>query len=168
MISRTAGSKFYISPVPVNADEYKDITNAAGLLKFEAINDWIEVEEIEDFGEHGDTSEEITFTAVSDGRVRKLKGSRNAGTKAVVVGRDPLDDGQVALDAAERTDFNYAFKIQYKDAPTPGHSNSLEYFVGLVLSRPTNQGAENNVVRKTYNVSINSAIFEAPAAVIGS
>ncbi|KWT70773.1 hypothetical protein APY04_0834 [Hyphomicrobium sulfonivorans] len=168
MISKTAGSKLWISPVPVNPDTYKTMSNAAGVAALEVINDWIQVEEIEDFGEHGDTSEEITFTSVSDGRVRKLKGSRNAGTKAIVVGRDPLDDGQVALDAAEKTDFNYAFKVQYKDAPSPSHTNSIEYFVGLVLSRPVNQGAENNVVRKTYNVSINSPIFEAPASLIGS
>jgi len=35
---------------------------------------------------------------------------------AVVVGRDPLDAGQAALVAAEKTRFNYALKLAYNDA----------------------------------------------------
>lgn len=165
-ISKTAGSKLFISPVSVNPDTYNSATDSAALALFEAINDWIEVEEIEDMGEHGDTAEEITFTSIGDARTRKQKGARNAGTKTIVVGSDPLDDGQVALAAAQATDFNYAFKVVRSDARAINYSNTVEYFIGLVTGEAVNQGAQNNVVKQTFPISLNTKIFRKLSAAI--
>jgi hypothetical protein len=166
-IHRTAGSKFFIGPV-TDPDTIEALTDENAVLAFEEISGWVEVEEIEDLGELGDTAEEITFTALNNRRVRKMKGPRNAGTMAVVVGRDPLDDGQAALVAAERTDFNYAFKVEYNDARTEGHTNSVEYFVGTVLSRPTNLGNVSNVTRRTFNIGVNTAVYEVASELLSS
>ncbi|MEF2073483.1 iron ABC transporter substrate-binding protein [Consotaella aegiceratis] len=166
-INTTAESRFFIGPV-INSDDYLDMTAEDAITAFEAIadNDWTEVEEVEDFGEHGDTSEEVTFTAVKNARVRKLKGPRNAGTKTVVVGRDPLDPGQQDMAAAEGTKFNYAFKTIHADAPDDTYSSSIEYFGGMVMSKAVNQGNVSNVTRRTFAIGVNTAIYEVLPAVI--
>jgi hypothetical protein len=167
-ISKTSGSKLYISPTSVDPNDYNGVTDEAAISLFEGINDWIQVEELEDLGEHGDTAEEITFTSISDARTRKQKGARNAGTKTIVVGADPLDDGQVALAAAQATDFNYAFKIVRNDARSASYTNTVEYFVGLVTGEAVNQGAQNNIVRQTFPISINTKIYRVLSALIAS
>lgn len=167
-IHKTAGSKLYISPTSVDSDTINALSDSDAIDFFETINDWIEVEEVEEFGELGDTSEEITFTAVGNRRVRKLKGPRNAGTQAIIVGRDPLDDGQEAMLAAEGTDFNYAFKIELADARTPSYTDSVLYYAGLVMSRPTNLANVSAVTRRTFNVGINTAVYESSSELVSS
>ena len=164
-IHKTAGAKFYIGPV-IDTDAINAADDAAALAIFEAIpdNQWTEVEEIEDMGEHGDTANAVTFTAVGNRRVRKLKGSKDAGTKNIVVGRDPLDDGQVALVAAEGTDFNYAFKSEHADARTEDYSDSVDYFAGLVMSKSTAQGTVDTVTKRTFPIGINTPVFEVASA----
>lgn len=163
-IHTNADSKLFISPASVNVDTINAMSDSAAVAFFEGINDWIEVEELEDLGELGDTSEAITFTALNNARVRKLKGPRDAGTQTIVVGRDPLDDGQEAFIAAERTKFDFPIKIELADARTAGHSNSVMYYAGMVQGAPTNLGNVSNVVRRTFTVGINTAIFEVSSA----
>lgn len=167
-IAKTAGSKIYISPVAVNPDTYNALSDSAAIDLFEAISDWKEVEEVEDLGEHGDTAEEITFTSIGDARTRKQKGARNAGTKTIVVGVDPLDEGQVALAAAQATDFNYAIKVVRNDARSASYTNTVEYFIGLVTGEAVNQGAQNNIVRQTFPISINTKIYRVLSELISS
>lgn len=161
MIDTTAGTRLFIGPV-VNINSIKAMTDEDAVSFFEAISggDWIEVEEIESFGELGDNSEVATFVSVKDRRVRKLKTTRDAGTMAVVVGRDPLDPGQAALKAAEKLDYNRAFKVLYPDAADDEHTNSIEYFGGLVLSRPTNLAGAADVTKRTFNIGVNTAVYE--------
>src|SRR5690554_510365 len=145
-IHTNAGTRVFISPVPVNVDEINAMSDQDAVALFQAIDDWVEVEEIEDTGEFGDTAEAITFTALNNSRVRKLKGPRDAGTQAIVVGRDPLDDGQEALIAAQRTNFNYAIRQEFADARSPEYTNSEVFYAGLVMGAPTNAGNVSNVV----------------------
>lgn len=168
-IHKTAGSRFFIGPV-IDPDEIGELSDEAAVAYFEAIPDgsWIEVEEIEDLGEHGDTAEAVTFTSISNRRVRKLKGSKDAGTKTVVVGRDPLDDGQVALVEAEATDFDYAFKVEHADARGPSYTDSVDYFGGMVMSKTVNQGQVNTVTRRTHNIGINTAVYEVASEKVSS
>lgn len=167
-IHKTAGTKFHISPTPVDYDAINAMTDEDAIEFFEEISDWIEVEEIEEFGELGDTSEEITFTAVGNRRVRKLKGPRNAGTQTLTVGRDPLDDGQEQLVAAEKTDFNYALRLTLADARTPNHTDSVVYYAGLVMSRPTVLGNVSATTRRTFTVGINTGVYEVASELISS
>jgi hypothetical protein len=168
-IHKTAGARFYIGPV-VNVDTIEAMDEAAALAFFEAIaaEDWTEVEEIESFGDLGDNSDVTTFANVKDRRVRKMKTTRDAGTMAIVCGRDPLDDGQVALIAAEKTDYNYAFKIVYNDARTEDYSPTTEYFGGMVMSRPTNIGGVQDVTKRTFNIGVNTAVIEDATDPTGS
>lgn len=165
-IHTNAGTRVFISPTPVDVDDINGMTDQEAVAFFQAIDDWIEAEEIEDNGEFGDTAEAITFTALNNARVRKLKGPRDAGTQAIVVGRDPLDDGQEAFIAAEGTNFNYAIRQEFADARTPQYSNSEVFYAGLIMGAPTNAGNVSNVVRRTFNVGINTAVYEVSSAPI--
>lgn len=158
-VSTTSGARFYIGPV-VNVDTIQANTHEQNVTLFEAIanEDWTEVEEVESYGDLGDTSEAATFASVTDRRVRKMKTVRDAGTLALVVGRDALDEGQIALEAAEETDFNYAFKLVYKDARDEFDTDSVEYFGGMVMSRATNIGGGSDVTKRTFNIGVNTGI----------
>lgn len=167
-IHKTAGAKFYISPTEADSDAINAMTDQNAIAYFAGLSDWIEVEEVEDMGGLGDTSEPITFVSVGDRRVRKLKGSKDAGTHEIVVGRDPLDAGQVQMIAAEGTDFNYPFKVEYADARSSNHTDSVQYYAGLVMAAPTNLGPVNNVTRRNFSVGINTPVFEVESAVIST
>lgn len=155
-INTTAESKAFICSTPWvptldTAAEYAALT-------------WIEIGEVEDLGEFGDESSDVTFSAVSDGRVRHLKGVRDAGTLALVCGRDPLDLGQIALKAAEKTKFSYPIKIQAADAPSEDYTDSVFYFGAKIMSARDNFGSVDNVTRTTFNLGIDTPLTEVPSA----
>lgn len=168
-VHKTAGARFYIGPV-ANPDTIEAMTDENALAYFEAIveGDWEEVQEIESFGDLGDNTEVATFASVADRRIRKFKTTRDAGTMALVCGRDPLDDGQIALIAAEKSDFNYAFKLVYADEREEAYSPTTEYFAGMVLSRPTNLGGVGDITKRTFNIGVNTAIYSDDTDPTGS
>jgi hypothetical protein len=155
-VTTATGWKLYISAPSPATDT---------LSEYEALT-WTEVKEIENLGDFGDESSAVTFASLSDARVRKLKGARDAGTMAIVVGRDPLDPGQQAMIAAEKTNFEYPFKIVAADNPSASYTPTTFYFKGLVMSQRNAAGANDNVVRTTFNVGINTPLIEDLAAVI--
>lgn len=167
-IHKTAGAKLYISPTTVVPDNVNDMADNDAINYFEGLSDWIEVGEVEEFGEVGDSSEQINFTAVGDSRVRKLKGPRDAGTQTVVVGRDPLDTGQDQLITAEGTDFNYPFKIELADARGASYTDSVLYYAGLVMTKPTGLNNASSVTRRTFTVGINTGVYEVASEVMTS
>lgn len=163
-VSKTSGARFYIGPV-VNLGTIAALSDEDALTYLEGLS-YTEVEEVESFGDLGDSSDTVTFASVKDRRVRKFKTTRDAGTLAIVVGRDPSDPGQDALIAAEQTDYNYAFKIVYKDAADDEMTDSIEYFAGQVMSRVTNIGGGTDVTKRTFNIAVNSEVYEDPTAAL--
>jgi hypothetical protein len=151
-VDTAAGSRLYLGT-----------TQAASTQQDFESDSYVEVGEVEDLGEFGDESEEVTFTALGDRRVRKFKGPRNAGTMAVVCGHDSSDDGQAAMKAAEATDFDYNVKVVLNDALTLNGSPTTIYFRGKVMSKKRNVGNVSNVVRHNFNVAINSDLIEIGA-----
>lgn len=149
-IFATAGSKVYIGQVMTA--QSADFTSS----DFQG-QSWTEIGWLETIGQFGDESTEITFEAIGESRVQKLKGTRNAGNMELVCGIDNSDPGQLALRAAEQTPFDYAFKVEFNDAP-PGGTPSERYFIAKVMTaRETLDGA-NNVVRLNATLAINSNI----------
>lgn len=156
-IQTTSGARFFISN--------SSITSAVDTIaEFEATSQWIEVGLIEDLGELGDESSAVTGAAIGDGRIRKAKGARDAGTLAVVCFHDPLDVGQLALIAAEGTNNNYGFKIILPDSPSQAYSDTIQYFRGLVMSKRLRLGTNDNIMRRMVNIGVNSEVFEDPAS----
>lgn len=157
-------TRLFISPTPVDAFAIADMTEEDALAAFEAINDWVEVGEVENLGEIGDAAQSIPFVSIGRQRVRKLKGARDAGEQTVVVGRDPLDDGQDELIAAEKTNYQYAFKMEMNDAKTPSFSDSILYYAGLVNTKRTGLGDGNTVTRRTFTVGVQMVLEVGSAA----
>jgi len=157
-IQTTSGAVFSISSAAVAA-------TVDTLAEFEAVPSYIPIGLVEDLGELGDVATEVTGAAISDGRIRKAKGARNAGTMAVSALHDPLDAGQQAVMSAEATNDNYAFKLVLPDGP-PGGSDTTQYFRGLVMSKALRLGTNDNIMRRVFNIGVNSAVTEEPASTV--
>ncbi|WP_426235869.1 hypothetical protein [Pararhizobium sp. DWP1-1-3] len=114
-----AGAKIYIGPainvVPDDADI--DATDFAA-ISFTEVKGW------QTMGAIGDAAALITESVISSGRDLKAKGTRNAGSMQNNFIILPTDTGQIALIAAEATDYNYPFKLAFDDAP-PGTSATV-------------------------------------------
>jgi hypothetical protein len=157
----TAGMRFYIGPaMDTQADDFV-------LADFETspAKSWTEVDMWMNAGTVGDTAQVITTPVINRGRDLKQKGTRNAGQMQLVFGLKASDAGQTALRAAEATPNNYAFKIEFNDkAATSGATNSLRYFVGLVMSAAEQFDEANNVMRLNVSLEVNSNIVPKAAA----
>ena len=127
------------------------------LMEYEA-QSYVDLGEVEDGGQVGDESSTISFTSLKDGRVRKLKGPRDAGTMAVVCGEDNTDEGQAAMIAAEETVYDYYFRVEFNDPATVGGDGSIFYFAAKVMGDRTNIGNVSNVIKRTFNLGVNTPI----------
>jgi hypothetical protein len=149
-VDTSAGSKFSIGP----ANDVANDQAAYELLSF------TEVGEVESIGSFGDTYSEITFTALSNRRVRKFKGSKNAGTIELTLGFDGADTGQTAIKAALDADDDYACSVELNDGAT---TNTFFYFRGKIMSYVVGDANTENVSMATVSIGINSDIIEVAA-----
>lgn len=146
-----AGTQFFVGPV-LTANLPSTSDAAITLLK--GIT-YVEVGEVENLGDHGDESADVSFTGLKAARVSHHKGADDGGTMALPVALDNNDAGQIAMIAAKkyRGRFNHPFKVIYPDGET-------DYFVGKVMSiKKTNIG-NGDVLRRNYSIGVNSEIFE--------
>lgn len=160
-VTTASGSKIFIGPTtPVTG------ANTAAIITAYKALAWVEIKEVESLGEFGDQANDVTFTSLSDARVRHLKGARDAGVLTLVVGRDPFDAGQIAARAAEKTKFAYAIKIVAADAQDENDTPTSFFFHALVQGARENFGEADNVVKTNFDLGITTAIFEEVAAVV--
>lgn len=152
----TLGAKVYIGG-PMTAQ------SAPFTLGDFAGQSWLQINWAENLGEFGDEAQEITFEAIGEGRTQKLKGTRNAGNMTLVFGLDSGDAGQAALRAAEAETFDYAFKVEFNDAP-PNGTPSERYFIAKVMTAREVLDGANNVMRLNGTLGINSNIVRVAAA----
>lgn len=154
-LKTSAECKFYIGTT----------TAADTEAEFEA-DTYTEVGTIEDMGEFGDQYNLVTFTSLGDGRVRKLKGTKDAGDMTLVVAHDS-DAGQAAIVAAcdDSTSTGYNCKITLNDQVTPSTGNPTTfYFRAQVTSKRVAIGGSDNVVRRNIGIAIDSEVIEVAAA----
>lgn len=138
-------------------------TKAAAVQADFESDTYVPIAEVESIGEFGDQNAVVNFTALANSRVRKRKGSADAGSVAIVVGKDPTDPGQLALNAAQKTKFEYNLKIELADkSGAAGSKNTIFYLRVIVMSNRNNPGNNDNIVRVTYNCEINAAPIEVP------
>jgi hypothetical protein len=154
-IITASGSKIYIGPAVVSTVDT--------VPEFAALSAYTEIGSVESLGEYGDESNIVTGANLADSRMQKAKGVRDAGTLALVCFHDPIDTGQAAIENAEATNDNYAFKVVLSDGPA-GYSDTIQYFRAIVASKRKNVGNADNIIRNTYNIAINSAIYTDPAS----
>lgn len=161
-VNTAAGSSIFIAPQAGFAAIDLTDPDADIITAFEALT-WTEIGEVEDLGEFGDEASEITFTALSNRRVRKFKGTFNAGTVTVQAGSDPSDAGQAAMIAAFASDLDFPFKITLNDQITLAGDPTTLYFGGKVMSKRRNVGNVENVVRQNFPIGVNTKIYEVAA-----
>lgn len=108
-----AGSKFYIGTAPVNIPD-TDV-NAAS---FAGVT-WLEVGQYETAGNAGDAAENIATNLINRRRTVNQKGTRQAPSRTDQFALNPEDPGQIALIAAEQSDYNYPFRVVMPQASAP-------------------------------------------------
>ncbi len=156
-IFATAGAKLYIG----NAQAAQTADFVLGDF---AGQSWVSVAWLENIGSFGDEATEITFDAIDQGRTQKLKGTRNAGNMEVITGAEYDDPGQINIRAAEATPLDYAFKVEFDDAPIAG-TPSERYFIAKVMSAREQLDTANNVIRLQATLGVNSNIVRVDASV---
>jgi hypothetical protein len=77
-----------------------------------------------------------------------------------VVGDDPTDEGQMALEAAEAQNLNYNFKVELNDKLTLGGENSLHFFIGRSCRRSATSATPRTWSSGPSASAINSAITD--------
>lgn len=110
--------------------------------------------EIENFGNHGVTATITEFTPISTAVVAKVKGSKNYGTMALMIGSIPSNAGQVIVKAASESNNHYSVKLTYPDG-------EIHYMDVLVAKYEFQDGAVNDVMK----ASVDLAICRAPVIV---
>lgn len=142
-------------------------TVPANQAAYEALT-WVEVEQLETMPEFGDETAEVTFLGLSDGRVQKLKGARDAGNSDCTFAYNEVADGSpitgqyLLLQASEDdTTNNYRFKCTYNDASTgsPLGTDTTRYFSGLVGSFREGGFGTNDVIMVSSSIRVNSPII---------
>jgi hypothetical protein len=149
-IFTATGAKISIGPVVS--------TLPANGAAWAALTPYVEIGFVESLGEFGDESASVDFAVLGDGRIRKAKGARNSGELALACAYIADDAGQIAMETAEGTNLSYAFKVELPNKITGGGTNEFVYFKGLVMSKRRNVGSNDNVVRRTFNIGLNSAL----------
>lgn len=155
-INVTAKSKVSISSTAFNADpQLSDFTSAT----------WTEIGEINSLGTWGAKGKEITASVLTDGYMRRLKGTIDSGTVELVALRDPTDVGQNAANVAAQSWDTYLFKVELNDAIIEDQPNSIFYFRASVMSAENKFGDADNIIETTFSLGITGQITEVPASV---
>lgn len=154
----TAGAKIFIGPAKAFSDtDFVETDFTTGSPTY------TEIGGTTNLSQFGDTSELITSNHIGSQRTRKLKGTRNAGSMALVCDLDYADAGQLALIAAEKAKESYSFKVQFNDAPSGG-TPSIRYFVALVMNTSEQLDEANNTMKLNTTLEIDSNIVRVAAA----
>lgn len=141
-------------------------TQAASTQSQYEADSYTGIGEISDSGEFGDSRTVVTWQSLADGRVRKSRGSADAGDMTMIVGFDGSDAGQTAVKNAfavssqSLDEFN--FRVQLNDSG--GVNPTTFYFRAKVTSRPLQSLTPDGIVTMQFNIAINTAIVEVAAA----
>lgn len=155
-IISTAGSRLYIGSALSATGTDLSSSSFAG-------QSWTEIGGHTNLGTAGDTSQLISSNRIAEARTRKAKGSRNSGAMQIVCDFDPADAGQIAVRAAERTDYAYAFRMVFDDAPSGG-TPSERLFTALVMSASETYNDANSAIQLQISLELDSNIVQIAAA----
>jgi len=128
--------------------------NVLDQAAFEALA-WVEIGNVGAIGESGTQTNVVSYDELATDVTQKGKGISNAGDPTIECARNPTDPGQVALRAAAKTNFNYAFKFEDKDAPDADHTNSIYYNRGLVTGPTRPNGRNEDFILEVFTMALN-------------
>lgn len=102
--------------------------------------------QVENYGTHGLKAQVNTFTPVATGDTTKLKGSKDYGQMAMVLGCLPSDSGQDLLKTASASTSRYSIKLTYPVGE--GESTGEIHYLEVLVSSFENVDGDANAVRK--------------------
>ena len=150
----TLGTKLYIADTPL-ADIYASADN---ITDFQALTITNEIFPIENLGEFARQFELVTFSAVGDGRILKIKGPYNDGSMQLSIAFDLSTPGQQILFTAAKTANQDVYPFKMTFVGTTAYF-AVVYFGALPMSYRINAGAANNVLRATVVLEIDTEVF---------
>jgi hypothetical protein len=103
--------------------------------------------EVENYGNHGVTANISEFTPVDTAVVTKIKGSKNYGTMALMLGSIPSNAGQVILEAAAESNSHYSAKFSYPDG-------EVHYLDVLVGKKEYQDGSVNDISKIAVDLNL--------------
>lgn len=106
----------------------------------------------------GDESNLVTFDCINEGRTKKLKGQRNAGTMTLTIALDDTTTGYDNIQLAEADDStgDYYFKVVFENPQNATGNGAIRYFGGKVMSVREAPGGADDVVTIEMVVEINT------------
>lgn len=112
-----------------------------------AAQTFLSVGKLKNLGDFGKTFALITNDYLSQRGTEKRKGNFNAGSLPVSLDLNG-DTGQAALEAANNSDQDFSFKVQFQDG-------TVYYLRGLVTEFMTKVGGPNNMIEGTAKIELN-------------
>lgn len=146
------GSKVYFSPTPRPTEMTQ--------LDFEAIDDWEDLGCVGDVSEIGSTGNIVSYECWGTGEAKKSKGIRDYGDVTIEMLYDAENEGQDSLREAETTNFNYALKIEYGDAPDEDHTGTVLYVRGPVSGWSIPNGGPEDFQVRSVTIGVNQRPIE--------
>lgn len=152
-----SGSKLYIGSAIAFSDDELEALDFTG-------ETWVEIKGVETIGEFGDGANYGSFTGLGDRRTTKFLAMFEGSDVAISMARNVADPGQSDLrDAGNDPGTNYKFRIVYDDAP-PSGTPSEDLFIALVSPLKRSGGGNQDALKWSASLAINSNIVEIDAA----
>lgn len=155
---QTAKTRVYIHPVANHSIALID--------DFEALDGWLDMDNLIDVGSVGPEANVIKQGYVGDPYMHKLTGLIDNGQMSLKLGNNPYSEGQQAFKAAVNNLAKHPFKIVLTDKINATGTATVIYFRGLPSSAKLDMGEADNIVKLEANLEVDGAIFEVPADVV--
>jgi hypothetical protein len=154
-------SAYYSSKIHTSAGALLSISNSYPATYdqtgFTALT-FIPVHEISDMGEFGLEYKEVNHMSLDTRTTTKRKGSYDAGTMQLVLGKVASDPGQAAIIAARDSDSSFAFQVYF---PQDG---TIVYFSAQVMSYKTKVGGVDSILTAITKLAIDQPPIEIPGS----
>lgn len=140
-----SGGKLFVCATP----QQTDLVQAG----YEALT-WVQVKGVGSHGEVGNSTNILTYDTWDTDVVQKAKGMTDAGSPEIELARDPLDAGQIIMQAIALTNFSYAFKIVKNDAVPGGATGTIRYNRGLVAGPKEPMGRNEDFDLEVFTLAL--------------
>lgn len=141
-----AGSRIFFCTDPQNSN----LTQG----EYEGL-EWLEITGIGSHGETGENTNVLTYDTWDTAVIQKAKGMTDAGSPEIELARIPDDPGQIALRAAAKTNFDYAFKMVRNDPATIGGTGTVLYNRGKVMGPRRPHGRNEDFDLEIFTLALN-------------
>ncbi|HEY8066634.1 MAG TPA: hypothetical protein VIF40_18195 [Methylosinus sp.] len=118
---------------------------------------WVQIHKVGKVGGVSTTTNVVKYDTLDTDVSQKDKGITNGGDWSLELAYIYDDAGQVALRAAAvpQNKQEYAFKLEYADAPSAGYSNTIIYNKGIVTGPERPGSGVEDFILETFSLGMN-------------